>query len=136
MSGRGPDVLGIEVSPDAVDSARRSAAEMLRGGAGSRAPRFEVGDATAVATADPSAPDLVIVNPPRRGLGTRLADWLERSTVGQVVYSSCNVDSLDRDLAAMPSLRPRAARLFDMFPQTAHHEVMVLLERMPTRRPL
>jgi 23S rRNA (uracil747-C5)-methyltransferase len=29
----------------------------------------------------------------------------------------------------MPSLRVRAARLFDMFPQTTHHEVAVLLER-------
>lgn len=129
MSGRGPDVLGIEVSRDAVDSARRSAAERLGGGAASRAPRFEVGDATAVATADPSGPDLVIVNPPRRGLSTSLAEWLGQSTVAQVVYSSCNVDSLARDLALMPSLRPRAARLFDMFPQTGHHEVMVLLER-------
>ena len=37
--------------------------------------------------------------------------------------------SLARDLAAMPSLRVRRARLFDMFPQTTHHEVLVDLER-------
>jgi 23S rRNA (uracil747-C5)-methyltransferase len=49
--------------------------------------------------------------------------------VRHVVYSSFNVESLARDLAAMPGLRPVAARLFDMFPQTTHHEVMVLLER-------
>ncbi|NCC95134.1 MAG: FtsX-like permease family protein, partial [Opitutae bacterium] len=51
------------------------------------------------------------------------------SGVGTVIYSSCNVDSLARDLAAMPSLRPIRARLFDMFPQTAHREVMALLRR-------
>ena len=51
--------------------------------------------------------------------------------MGTVIYSSCNVDSLARDLAAMPSLRPIRARLFDMFPQTDHHEVMVRLRRSP-----
>ena len=46
-----------------------------------------------------------------------------------MLYSSCNAVSLARDLDAMPSLRPTRARLFDMFPQTRHHEVLVLLER-------
>ena len=51
------------------------------------------------------APDLVVVNPPRRGIGPDLAAWLDASPATDVVYSSCNVDSLARDLAAMPSLR-------------------------------
>ena len=46
-----------------------------------------------------------------------------------MLYSSCNVDSLARDLAAMPSLRAVRGRVFDMFPQTPHTEVMVRLER-------
>ena len=75
------------------------------------------------------APDLVVVNPPRRGIGADLAGWLEASTASTVVYSSCNVDSLARDLAAMPSLHPVTGRVFDMFPQTPHTEVMVRLER-------
>ena len=74
-------------------------------------------------------PDLVIVNPPRRGIGTALAGWLEASGVPNVVYSSCNADSLARDLATMPSLRPVSGRLLDMFPHTGHHEVLVHLAR-------
>ncbi|MGO1287605.1 MAG: 23S rRNA (uracil(747)-C(5))-methyltransferase, partial [Cellulosimicrobium funkei] len=58
-----------------------------------------------------------------------LSTWLERSGVGHVVYSSCNATTLARDLALMPSLRPREARVLDMFPQTSHYEVAVLLER-------
>ena len=46
-----------------------------------------------------------------------------------MLYSSCNVDSLARDLAKMPSLHPVAGRVFDMFPQTPHTEVMVRLAR-------
>jgi 23S rRNA (uracil747-C5)-methyltransferase len=58
-----------------------------------------------------------------------LAGWLEGSGVRDVVYSSCNAASLARDLAAMPSLRPRRGRLLDMFPQTGHYEVVVALSR-------
>ncbi|HWS58229.1 MAG TPA: 23S rRNA (uracil(747)-C(5))-methyltransferase, partial [Actinotalea sp.] len=77
----------------------------------------------------PTAPELVVVNPPRRGIGVELSRWLESSSVQRVVYSSCNATSLARDLDAMPSLRPRRARLLDMFPQTTHDELLVLLER-------
>lgn len=119
----GRAVHGVEVSTEAVASARRSAAEM-----GLDA-RFEVGDATAWAASLPTPPDLVVVNPPRRGIGARLASWLEDSGVGAVVYSSCNPVTLAADLDRMPSLRPVRARLFDMFPQSDHAEVLVLLRR-------
>jgi 23S rRNA (uracil747-C5)-methyltransferase len=122
-------VLGVEISTEAIESARASA-ESLR----SRIPgwgevRFVVGDATQVGHENAAAtpPDLVIVNPPRRGLGPELTAWLESSGVPDVIYSSCNVDSLPKDLAELPSYRVEQARLFDMFPQTNHHEVMVRL---------
>ncbi len=117
-------VLGVETSAEAVASARASAAEL---GLTEDRVRFEVGDATSYLRDSP-APDCVVVNPPRRGVGP-LAGWLEGSGVRRVVYSSCDARSLARDLAAMPSLRVRRARLFDMFPQTTHHEVLVDLER-------
>ena len=91
---------------------------------------FQAGDATAFAVAAAQAPELVIVNPPRRGIGKELCGWLESSSVQHVVYSSCNAQSLARDLAALPSFTARRARVLDMFPQTTHYEVMVLLERV------
>ncbi|MGV8967306.1 MAG: 23S rRNA (uracil(747)-C(5))-methyltransferase RlmC [Cellulomonas sp.] len=120
----GRDVIGIETSGEAIVSASLSAAQ-----AGLDRVSFQVGDATAFAVAADVVPPVVIVNPPRRGLGAELARWLETSAVQQVVYSSCHAGSLARDLAAMPSLRPRRARVLDMFPQTAHFEVLTLLER-------
>lgn len=123
-AGAGRDVIGIETSREAVASAEQSARQ-----AGLRRVVFQAGDATAFALGADEAPELVIVNPPRRGLGGELCRWLESSSVQQVIYSSCHAESLARDLAAMPSLRPRRARLFDMFPQTAHFEVLALLER-------
>ena len=47
----------------------------------------------------------------------------------RVLYSSCNAQTLARDLETMPSLRPVRGQLLDMFPNTAHYEVLVLLER-------
>ena len=118
-----PRVLGVETSADAVLAAQRSAEET------GLPARFEARDATRFALEATEVPDLVVVNPPRRGIGHALAEWLERSGVHHVLYSSCAVDSLERDLRAMPSLRPVRARVFDMFPQTAHFETLVLLER-------
>lgn len=119
------DVLGVEISEQAIRSAERSATE-----AGIDA-RFLAGDATEFALGADAAelPELIVVNPPRRGIGEELADWLERSPIRHVIYSSCNPESLARDLERMPSFAVRQARLFDMFPHTSHLEVAVLLER-------
>lgn len=119
------EVRGIEISEQAIESARTSATEL-----GYAHVTFETGDATTFSRADRAMPDLVIVNPPRRGIGPELATWLERSGVETVIYSSCNVKTLEQDLKAMPSLRPVSGRLLDMFPNTSHFEVMVLLERI------
>lgn len=117
----GRHVHGIEVSAPAVESARISAQE-----AGLDV-TFSVGDATTLTAA--GAPEAIIVNPPRRGLGDDLCATLEASGARTIVYSSCNAVTLARDIAAMPSYGPQGARLFDMFPQTDHYEVMVLLVR-------
>lgn len=118
------EVLGVETSAQAVASAERTAAELGLGGV-----RFIADDATAFALGAARAPELVVVNPPRRGIGAALARWLERSSVRAVVYSSCNPGSLAADLARMPSLAPCEARVFDMFPHTRHVEVATLLVR-------
>jgi 23S rRNA (uracil747-C5)-methyltransferase len=147
----GRAVTGIEISAEAIASATTTASELASLPVGAvvgghdagwwreamRDVTFAAGDATAVvprggwAAADqaPDTPEMVIVNPPRRGIGPDLARWLEASDVGHVLYSSCNATTLAKDLAEMPSLRPRRARLLDMFPQTSHYEVLVLLER-------
>ncbi|MGG5257079.1 methyltransferase domain-containing protein [Phycicoccus avicenniae] len=118
-------VTGVETSEEAVAAARVSAAEQAAR-TGDPEVTFTAGDAT---TGVPGDPELVVVNPPRRGIGPDLAARLETSAAAHVVYSSCNVDTLARDLAAMPSLRPVEGRVVDMFPQTRHVEVAVLLRR-------
>ncbi|WP_311472911.1 23S rRNA (uracil(747)-C(5))-methyltransferase [uncultured Actinomyces sp.] len=126
----GRRVLGVEVSAPAIAGARRAAALM---GLSAGRVRFEAGDARVLDPGRGAAPDLLVVNPPRRGIGAGLAGRIEASGVRRVLYSSCNPQSLARDLGAMPSLSVRRARLFDMFPHTDHAEVLVELVRRPSR---
>lgn len=122
-------VTGVEVSAQAIDGAREAAA------AQGIAATFLADDATAwairEAAGEAGPPDMVVVNPPRRGIGPELAGWLEGSGVADVIYSSCNPATLATDLAAMPSLRLTAGRFVDMFPHTEHAEVIVRLRRTP-----
>ena len=127
VAAPGRSVVGVEVSDAAVASAQRSASGMAIQAT------FVAADATEWAISQSAPPDLVIVNPPRRGIGEGLAGWLEASGVKTVIYSSCNAVTLAKDLAMMPTLRAREIRLLDMFPHTEHYEVAVLLTREPAR---
>jgi 23S rRNA (uracil747-C5)-methyltransferase len=122
-------VLGVEAAPDAVASAELARDARYVDESDRQRIRFIAADATAFALAATEVPELVIVNPPRRGLGAELAEWLQARGPRHVIYSSCNAESLARDLAVMPGYRLRRARVLDMFPQSTHFEVITLLER-------
>ncbi|MEW5972760.1 MAG: 23S rRNA (uracil(747)-C(5))-methyltransferase RlmC [Pseudomonadota bacterium] len=117
-------VTGIEVSLEAIESARLSAAEL-----GLNHTEFRALTAADFALGQAQVPELVLVNPPRRGIGAELCAFLESSAARWLVYSSCNPASLADDLARLPSFTPVRAKLFDIFPHTAHSEVLVLLQR-------
>lgn len=123
----GAQVLGVEVSAPAIDGARAAAAQLSLT---SPQVRFEAGDASVLDASGQvyghDKPDLLVVNPPRRGIG-ELAASIEGSGIQRVLYSSCNPASLTKDLEVMSSYRVRRARLFDMFPHTNHAEVLVEL---------
>ncbi|MDK6905821.1 methyltransferase domain-containing protein [Actinotignum timonense] len=123
VAGPGRRVTGVEISEAAVDSARRAAAN-----AGSSA-QFFAGDAARAAGKLGGTPDLLIVNPPRRGL-TDLTEWIAVNPPRWLIYSSCNPTTLAKDLGLLDGFAVHEARLMDMFPQTGHMECMVLAERV------
>ncbi|MBO3725493.1 methyltransferase domain-containing protein [Actinomyces bowdenii] len=125
LAGPGREVLGVEVSAPAITGARDAARLM---GLPAEQARFEAGDARILDPAVAEGPDLLVVNPPRRGIG-ELSQRIEACAVPRLLYSSCNPTSLAADLERMPSLRVVRARLFDMFPHTDHAEVLVELAR-------
>ncbi|MBC9957798.1 methyltransferase domain-containing protein [Yimella sp. cx-51] len=120
-------VFGVERSSEAVESARRSATELRAEGCTTQ---FEFVAADAFPQLDQAPePDLMIVNPPRRGIGADQCERLDAIALDHLIYSSCNPRTLADDLRRMPGFGVDRARLFHMFPQTPHHEVLVLLSR-------
>ena len=76
-------------------------------------------------------PDLVIVDPPRTGVGKAVIRSLVELGAQRVRYVSCDPATLARDISPLlaAGYRVEEAHLFDLFPQTYHIETVVLLER-------
>jgi 23S rRNA (uracil747-C5)-methyltransferase len=76
-------------------------------------------------------PDLVIVNPPRRGLGEKVVDLLLDLAPAHLFYSSCNPETLKKDLEKiLPFYEVLDSTPFDMFSLTSHLEVFTYLRRL------
>ncbi|PEI03196.1 23S rRNA (uracil(747)-C(5))-methyltransferase [Pantoea agglomerans] len=118
------ELTGIEISAEAIKCARRSA-EML----GLEKVQFAALDSTAFATRRDAVPQLVLVNPPRRGMGEALCDYLSQMAPDYLIYSSCNPQTMTQDIARLSDYEVTKVQLFDMFPHTAHFEVLTLLTR-------
>jgi 23S rRNA (uracil1939-C5)-methyltransferase len=74
--------------------------------------------------------DLVILNPPRRGISVAVVEALLAEPPPAIVYVSCDPATLARDVADLSSIFELVAcRGFDMFPQTAHVETVATLTR-------
>jgi len=90
-------------------------------------------------------PDLVVLDPPRAGLGAEAAGKLVELGAPEIIYLSCDPSTLARDLAVLtgstkkPAEIPAAGpfyeiasiEMFDLFPQTFHIETLVRLRRLP-----
>lgn len=118
-------LTGIEISAEAIACARRSAEQL-----GLNKVHFDALDSTRFATGEGAVPDLVIVNPPRRGIGDDLCQYLSRMAPLYILYSSCNAQSMAKDMSRLAGYRVEQIQLFDMFPHTAHYEVLTLLKRV------
>ena len=81
--------------------------------------------------ADALAPEAIVLDPPRGGLGPGAAARLAALPARRTAYLSCDPATLARDVAVLAAHGHRLSRLwlFDLFPQTPHVEVLALLER-------
>ena len=129
MAKAAGQVLGVEVIPQAVedarDNARRNGIENARffcGDAGQAALELEQSGIRA---------DVVVVDPPRKGLNGDTIEALSRFAPRRIVYVSCDPATLARDVALLKErgYRVKNAMAADLFPRCAHVETVVLLSR-------
>jgi 23S rRNA (uracil1939-C5)-methyltransferase len=123
------ELIGVEIVPEAVANAQRNAARNDIGNA-----RFLCGDASAAAEKlreEGTAPDVIVVDPPRKGLTPELIDTIAGMQPDRVVYVSCDPATLARDLSLFAEKNYSVEEItpVDMFPRTAHVESVCRLTR-------
>jgi 23S rRNA (uracil747-C5)-methyltransferase len=122
------EVIGVELSADAI----RSAASAASVNVGPR-PTFYSADVESFLSSEKLGEiDLVIANPPRRGLSKGIIAKLQQLQPQSILYSSCNPETFVRDvqlLTADTTYQLTTVKAFDMFPLTHHWEVLGAIER-------
>ena len=129
MASAAGKVIGVEVIPQAVEDARDNArrngienAEFFCGDAGQAALELEAKGIKA---------DVVVVDPPRKGLNADTIEALARFAPRRIVYVSCDPATLARDVALLKErgYRLQNALAADLFPRCSHVESVVTLVR-------
>lgn len=134
LAKRAGRVIGGEIVPQAVENARENA---RRNGVTNA--EFYLGDAGEIAgrlAAEDLRPDVVVVDPPRKGLGEEVIAAVAEMAPDRVVYVSCDPATLARDVKRFAALgyAARRAAAVDLFPRTAHVETVVLLSKLNTKQ--
>lgn len=117
-------LVGVEIVPEAVEDARKNA-EIN----GIENAEFYCGDAGKITKDLSINPDVILIDPPRKGMSEELVSTVVEMKPDRVVYVSCDPATLARDCARFATLGYTVSRAcpVDMFPRTAHVETVCLL---------
>ena len=129
LSDHAKKVLGAEIVPETIDDARENAARN-----GVKNAEFFCGDASDVAkklARENLRPDVITVDPPRKGLAADVVESIAEMQPQRVVYVSCDSATMARDVKRLADLGYTAQRAcaVDMFPRADHVETVVLLSK-------
>ena len=132
MAGHCRELIGVEIIPEAIDSAKANAARM--GDAVATKSRFfcaDAGEAAARLAAEGLRPDVIMLDPPRKGCDETTLSAVAQMSPRRVVYVSCNPSTAARDAAWLGQHGYRAEKVqpVDLFPRTKHVETVVLLSK-------
>lgn len=127
-------VIGAEIVPPAIRDAKENALRNHIENA-----EFFCGDAADIAAkleSDGLRPDVVTVDPPRKGLAPEVIASVAAMGPEKVVYVSCDPATLGRDVKIFREFGYEAKRAaaVDMFPGTAHVETVVLLSKLNAKQ--
>ncbi len=121
--------IGIEINPDSISDAKYNA---MKNGIDNI--EYFVGDSSSLYNKvdNKSLPELVIVDPPRAGLSQTLCSDLIKISPSNIIYVSCNPQTLSRDLKFLTQngYRIEQAVPVNLFPFTKHVETVVLLSKV------
>lgn len=133
MANQCARVIGVEIIPQAVENAKINAKRN-----GVENAEFYCGDAAQAALMlqeQQIRPDVVILDPPRKGCEDTLLETIVEMAPERIVYISCNSATLARDCKRLTELgyQLERCRPVDLFPRTSHVEAVVLLSKKEGR---
>ena len=137
MANHCRELIGVEIIPEAIDSAKANAARM--GDAVAAKSRFfcaDAGEAAARLAAEGLRPDVIMLDPPRKGCDETTLSAVVQMSPRRVVYVSCNPSTAARDAAWLGQHGYRAEKVqpVDLFPRTKHVEAVLLLTKLNVER--
>ena len=134
LARRAGRVVGAEIVPEAVENARENARRN-----GAENVEFICADAAEAAEhfrRSGESPDVIVVDPPRKGMSAAAVRECAAMSPERIVYVSCDPATLARDAKLFKEYgySPAAATAVDMFPRTSHVETVVLLSKLNTKQ--
>lgn len=129
MAHKAKEIVGVEIVPEAIEDAK-----INMGLNGIENARFICGDAAEAAKVlenEGIKPDVIILDPPRKGCSPDMLETAARMNPDRIVYVSCDPATLARDCGMFMTLGYKAKKVtpVDMFPRTGHVETVVLLTK-------
>ena len=126
MAGQAKSVLGVEIVPQAIENAIQNAEINNISNV-----RFVCGKAEDVRIDETHKPDVIVVDPPRKGCDGKLLETIIKAAPKRVVYVSCDSATLARDLNILTAngYKVEEVQPVDMFPMTIHCEVVASVVR-------
>lgn len=123
------EVIGTEIVPQAVQNARENAKYNRIENA-----RFicaDSGQAAMMLAAEGNRPNVIVVDPPRKGIDSATIDAIGEMAPSRVVYVSCDPATLARDvkLLSEKGYQVKRYKVFDLFPRTFHVETVCLMSK-------
>ncbi|MDD6729193.1 MAG: 23S rRNA (uracil(1939)-C(5))-methyltransferase RlmD [Eubacteriales bacterium] len=127
MADKVKSLIGIEIVPQAIENAKENA--KINGVENAEFICANAPDGAKILQKKGIAPDVIILDPPRKGCDASLFDTIEMLSPEKIVYVSCDSATLARDLSVLKEKGYKTERLtaVDLFPRTPHVEAVALL---------
>ena len=140
LAKKAKHVFGIEIVPEAISDAKENTkingienASFYTGAAEDLAPELLSGKFDSSVSKDDTIPDVIVVDPPRKGCDETLLNTILSVKPEKIVYVSCDPATLSRDLkilTASGEYELRKVCAVDQFSQTVHVETVVLMSKV------
>ena len=130
------ELIGVEIIPEAIESAKANASRM--GADVAAKSRFfcaDAGQAASRLASEGLAPDIIVVDPPRKGCDQATLSAIIKMAPRRLVFVSCNPATAARDCAilAQSGYSVDKVQPVDMFPRTGHVEAVILLSKLHSK---